>query len=101
MCAPESIDRPIASTSSSIGRGGDASAGSGTARVDHLVAGIAQDAGDHLDAAVVAVEADLGDQDPFGHWWPSDRRHLDVAAEHGLERGHDLAERGVGRRRRR
>ena len=28
--------------------------------VDHLVAGVAQDAGDDLHAAVVAVEADLG-----------------------------------------
>ena len=31
-------------------------------RVDHFVPGVAQDAGDDLDAAVMAVEADLGDQ---------------------------------------
>ena len=36
--------------------------------VDHLIAGIAQDAGDDLDAAVVAVETDLGDEDALaGH----------------------------------
>ena len=33
-------------------------------RVDDLVPGVAQDPGDYFDAPVVAVEADLGDQDP-------------------------------------
>ena len=37
------------------------------AGVDDLVAGVAQDPGDDLDAAVVTVESDLGDEDPFGH----------------------------------
>jgi hypothetical protein len=37
-------------------------------RVDHLVAGVAQDAGDDLDPPVMAVEADLGDQDPPAKW---------------------------------
>jgi hypothetical protein len=32
--------------------------------VDDLVAGVAQDASDDLDPPIVAVEADLGDQDP-------------------------------------
>ena len=32
------------------------------AGVDHLEPGVTQDPGDHLDAAVVAVEADLGDE---------------------------------------
>src|SRR5437588_3629472 len=37
------------------------------ARIDHLVAGVAQRARDHLGPPVVAVEAGLGDQDPdFG-----------------------------------
>src|SRR6185295_20296157 len=38
------------------------------AGVDHFVPGIAQDAGDDLDATIVTVETDLGDQDPLsGH----------------------------------
>ena len=36
-------------------------------RIDHLEASIAQGAGDHLGAAVVAIESWLGDQDPGGH----------------------------------
>ena len=36
------------------------------AGVDHIESGIAQAAGHDLDAAVVAVEADLGDQDANG-----------------------------------
>ena len=79
----------------SNGRGGLEQAG-----VDDLVAGVAQDAGDHLDAAVVTVEADLGDEDALRDHRrairsPSDCRHFDVSTEHGSERGHDFAECGV------
>jgi putative hydrolase of the HAD superfamily len=45
------------------GGGSDGLRGLEQARVDDFVAGIAQDAGDDFDAPVVAVEADLGDQD--------------------------------------
>ena len=37
-------------------------------RVDHLVAGVAEDARDDLDATVVAVEADLGHEHPSVEW---------------------------------
>ena len=68
MWAPDSIDSPIASTSSSTAAAATVSGVWNKPGVDHLVAGVAQDPGDDLDAAVVAVEADLGDQDPFtGH----------------------------------
>ena len=46
------------------GGGGDGVGCLEQAGVDDFVAGVAQDAGDDFDAAVVAVEADLGDQDP-------------------------------------
>ena len=49
------------------GRGGDGVGRLEQAGVDDFVAGVAQDAGDDFDAAVVTVEADLGDQDPFSH----------------------------------
>ena len=65
MCAPDSIDRPIASTSSSTAAAATVVGCLEQPGVDHLVAGVAQDAGDDFDAAVVAVEADLGDQDPL------------------------------------
>ena len=63
MCAPERIDSPTASTSSWIGRLGDHLGRLVQARVDHLEAGVAQRAGDDLGAAVVTVEAGLGDED--------------------------------------
>ena len=53
------------------GGGGDGRRGLEQTGVDHFVAGVAQDAGDDFDAAVVAVETDLGDQDPLsGHQLP-------------------------------
>lgn len=48
------------------GRGGDGVGGLEQPGVDHLVACVAQDAGD-FDPAVVTVEADLGDEDPLSH----------------------------------
>jgi hypothetical protein len=35
-------------------------------RVDDLVAGVTERTSNHLDAAVVSVEPDLGDDDPHG-----------------------------------
>ena len=68
------------------GGGGDGLGRLEQAGVDDLVAGVAQDAGDDLDAAVVPVEADLGDQDPLRRpsvrSCASDGRDFDVAAEH-------------------
>ena len=52
----------MASTSSSTAAAATVSGVWNRPGVDHLEAGVAQDAGDDLDAAVVAVEADLGDQ---------------------------------------
>jgi epoxide hydrolase-like predicted phosphatase len=49
------------------GGGGDRLGSLEQPRVDDLVPGIAQDAGNHLDTPVVAVEPDLGDQDALGH----------------------------------
>ncbi len=46
------------------GGGGDRLGRLEQPRVDDLVPGVAQDPGDNLDPPVVAVEADLGDQDP-------------------------------------
>ena len=62
MWAPESIDSPIASTSSSTAAAATVCGGLEQAGVDHLVAGVAQDSSDDLDAAVVPVESDLGDE---------------------------------------
>ena len=61
----------MTSTSSCSGGGGDHFGRLAQAGVDHFHAGIAQGAGDHLGAAVVAVEAGLGDQDAdflVGHY---------------------------------
>jgi epoxide hydrolase-like predicted phosphatase len=49
------------------GGGGDGFGGLEQARVDHLVAGVAEDPSHHFDAPIVSVEAHLGDQDPGGH----------------------------------
>ena len=59
---PERTLTPMASTSSSIAVRATSRGRAVQARVDDLHAGVAQRAGDHLDAAIVAVEADLGDQ---------------------------------------
>jgi hypothetical protein len=47
--------------------GGDALGGLEQAGVDDFVAGVAQDPGYDLDAPIVPVETDFGDQDPLGH----------------------------------
>jgi epoxide hydrolase-like predicted phosphatase len=49
------------------GGGGHGLGGLEQSRVDHLVPGVAEDPGHHLDPPVVAVEPDFGDQDPGGH----------------------------------
>jgi len=49
------------------GGGGDGLWGLEQTGVDDFVAGVAQDPGNDLDPPVVAVEPDLGDQDPLGH----------------------------------
>ena len=63
MCAPERIDRPI-DVGVLLERSGDDLLGRlAQARVDDLHAGVAQRARDHLGAAIVPVEAGLGDDD--------------------------------------
>ena len=49
-----------------LGRGDDRRRGLAEAEVDDLHARVAQDAGDDLDPAVVAVEPELGQDDPDG-----------------------------------
>ena len=63
LCAPERIDRPMTSASSCSAADDDLLGRLAQAGVDHLHAGVAQRAGDHLGAPVVAVEAGLGDHD--------------------------------------
>ena len=63
MCAPDRIDRPMTSASSCSAARDDLLRRLAQARVDHLHAGVAQRPGDDLGAAVVAVEARLGDDD--------------------------------------
>ena len=63
MCAPERIERPTASASSWITVSTICSGRLVQPGVDDLHAGVAQRAGDDLGAAVVAVEAGLGDDD--------------------------------------
>ena len=62
-CAPDSTEIPITSTSSWIAAAGDLGDGSPQAEVDDLGPRIAERHRDHLDAAVVAVEPRLGEQD--------------------------------------
>ena len=62
MCAPERIESPT-SVDVLLDHGLDDLLGRPVqARVDHLEPGVAQRAGDDLGAAVVTVEAGLGDQ---------------------------------------
>ena len=49
-----------------LGSGHDRRGGLAQAEIDDLHAGVAQDAGDDLDAAVVAVEAELRQHDANG-----------------------------------
>ena len=61
-----------------LGRGHDAVGGLAQPQVDDLHARVAQHPGHHFDAAVVAVEAELGQQGPDGRLGvrqiPSDQR---------------------------
>ena len=67
MWAPDSIDSPMASTSSSTAAAATVSGVWNKPGVDHLEPGVAQDAGHHLHAPVVAVEAHLGHEDALAH----------------------------------
>ena len=63
MCAPDRMLTPMTSTSSWIAASTTSSGVRCKPGVDDVHAGVAQRARDDLDAAVVAVEADLGDDD--------------------------------------
>ena len=70
MCAPERIDSPTASASSWMTVSTICSGVWCRPGVDDLHAGVAQRAGDDLRAAVVPVEAGLGDDDAdLAGWW--------------------------------
>ena len=64
MCAPDSTDSPTASASSWMAVSTICSGRLVQAGVDDLHAGVPQGAGDDLGAAVVPVQAGLGDDDP-------------------------------------
>ena len=76
MWAPDSIDNPMASTSSSTAAAATVSGVWNKPGVDHLEPGVAEDPGDDLDPAVVAVEADLGDENPARWLVTFHRSHL-------------------------
>ena len=65
MCAPDSTDSPTASASSWMAVSTICSGRLVQAGVDDLHAGVAQGPGHHLRPAVVAVQAGLGDHDPY------------------------------------
>ena len=66
MCAPERIEMPTASASSWMRRLDDLLRRLVKAGVDDLHAGVAQRPGDDLGAAIVTVEARLGDDHADG-----------------------------------
>ena len=63
MCAPDRIERPTTSTSSCSAASAIISGRLAQPGVDDLEPLVAQAAGEDLRAAVVAVEAGLGDED--------------------------------------
>ena len=63
MCAPERSDRPTASASSWSVASATCSGVWNRPGVDDLEPRVPQGAGDHLGAAIVAVQAGLGDDD--------------------------------------
>ena len=107
MWAPDRMDRPMTSASSSM-RGVDDGLGRlPQAQIDDFHARLDQGPGDDLGPAVVAVQARLGDDDLdlVGQPWVSllvgcsEERLLPVFAEDADQRVADLAQRGVGRAR--
>ena len=67
MWAPERTERPMPADVLLDGRLDDLLRGLVEPRVDDLAPGVAQGAGDHLGAAIVAIEAGFCDEDPTGH----------------------------------